>query len=705
VILPHRVLHCIPVSGLILLMVGALCRASTPGRSYLCYRLASEPVIDGRIADDPAWETIPGETGFLTPYIETFGMSIPPSQQTIFRLGYDSTSLYLAVECEEPWIRYLKRVEERPQEFRRDDGIEIVLSTGSADTLHHFIINALGSRWSGTEPPGAGIALEEWDARTQLGDGRYTIEAKLPFSVLGRTPRAGEVWLWNIGRNIITINCPEDRMTSWSPVHHQVDEPERFGRLVFMGEILTARQARNEEARLGAAAEEMLRAKDEALAEMARSEEGCARNYLATVKRTGKGILGVSRGKADLVSPPATPAGEIWRYGLGFPMQISPTEAALFCNIRKEGSGNIDFEIGSDLIIFDDLEDITPDNAIPVSRYETGEDSTHGATIVRKGPILGGFVPVGSVLADGSPHPHAGTGFGMCWAISHRLDAEGRFDYLDILERYAMMFQFAYDGRTFRVLEKTRVDAANLLPDWKLAGNFITNAIPDGKDLLYVMIARVGDIAVAGVTRWQRGPAGWRPVDFVPVTGTEATWSEPSLVREADGGLLFSARSGDRAIPVIAFDIAVWRSRDNGKTWSKVLHEKNRRSRSPVSVNRAVDGTPYIAANIPPLRRTREKLCFWPIDEARTGLVCRILARDAPSEFGSAPSGSWWRIDHPTSAVIRLADRRWHNVLSYRVVDNGEVEGSASPAPQTGCYVEEVFSAGAAVPAWHFGEE
>jgi hypothetical protein len=272
------------------------------------------------------------------------------------------------------------------------------------------------------------------------------------------------------------------------------------------------------------------------------------------------------------------------------------------------------------------------------------------------------------------------------------------------MERYAMMFQFSYDGKTFRVIEKNRVDAETLLPDWNLAGNFVTNAIPDGPDLLYVMIARVGDVAVAGFTRWQYGPTGWRPVSFVPVTGDEVTWSEPSLIREADGSLLFSARSADRAVPTIAFDIGVWRSLDNGNTWKQVIHEKNQRSRSPVSVNRTVDGTPYIAANIPPLRRTREVLCIWPIDESRTGLECRIIARDARSEFGPAPSGSWWRIDHPTSAIVRLADGEWHNVLIYRIVDNGEVEGDAAPTPQTGCYVEEVFSLGEGKPMWNFEE-
>jgi hypothetical protein len=97
-------------------------------------------------------------------------------------------------------------------------------------------------------------------------------------------------------------------------------------------------------------------------------------------------------------------------------------------------------------------------------------------------------------------------------------------------------------------------------------------------------------------------------------------------------------------------------------------------------------------------------LAIWPLDDSRTGLDGRFIARDAPVEYGPAPSGSWWRLDHPTSTVLRLGDGKWHAVLSYRTVDNGEVEGDAPPAPQTGTYVEEVFSFGDPVPPWSFGD-
>jgi hypothetical protein len=680
------------------------CADSTQGRTYPCYRIKTEPVIDGVVTNDPAWKTIPSETGFVTEFIETFGMNYAPSQQTFFKLGYDSENLYLAVDCEEPWVQYLKPGRSEDQAFQKDDGIELFLSPGQADETRHFIVNALGSRWSGVGADDRETDTNDWTAVARLSKASFAIEARIPFGKFGRGPEPGEVWSGNIGRNIITINCPENRKTSWSPVRSNFDEPQSFGNIVFKDRLLTVVEAQEVEEKLRSLSKKMFRLKEEALAAAEAENIHLVEEYEETVGKTKTGLSGVTRGDADLISPPGVPAGEVWRYGLGFPMQISPTEAVLLCNIRMEGSGNIDFEIGSDAVTFDNLGEISAENATPISRYETMIHPQKGKIIVRKGPVIGGFVPLGAKLQDGREHPHAGTGFGMCWAISHQMDEQGQFDYLQYVERYAMMFQFSYDEEGFRVVSRERVDASTLLPEWKLAGNFITNAIPDGPDLLYVMIARVGKVAVAGFTRWQYKSGAWSPVSFTPVTGTEVTWSEPSLIREPDGGLLFSARSGDRAVPPIAFDIGVWRSIDNGKSWEQVIYEENRRARSPVSINRTADGTPYIAANIPPLRRTREILCLWPLDESRTRLECRITARDARAEFGPAPSGSWWRIDHPTSAIIRLADGKWHNVLSYRIVDNGEVEGDAPPAPQTGCYVEEVLSEGKATPVWRFGK-
>jgi len=79
-----------------------------------------------------------------------------------------------------------------------------------------------------------------------------------------------------------------------------------------------------------------------------------------------------------------------------------------------------------------------------------------------------------------------------------------------------------------------------------------------------------------------------------------------------------------------------------------------------------------------------------------------ILARDCRAEFGPPAGGSSWNAHHPVAASLRLNDGAWHNVLSYRVCERGEITHQLGPTPQTGAYLEEVISAGPAVPVWNF---
>ena len=139
-------------------------------------------------------------------------------------------------------------------------------------------------------------------------------------------------------------------------------------------------------------------------------------------KEKAKGYLKVTRGGPDLQMPPDTPPGEIWRYGLAIPFQIAPRRAAIFCNIRKDRGLGADFEVGTDVIIFDSLSDIRADQATPVSRNHeqpNPRSQPPGArSVIVKYPVRGGFVPFGAGRADGTPHPYAGTGFGLCQALA-----------------------------------------------------------------------------------------------------------------------------------------------------------------------------------------------------------------------------------------------------------------------------------------------
>jgi hypothetical protein len=419
------------------------------------------------------------------------------------------------------------------------------------------------------------------------------------------------------------------------------------------------------------------------------------------------GIAGVTRGPADLVTPPSAPEGAVWRYGAGWALQVGPRTAALLCNIRREGFPVGDFEAGTDVVLFDDLSAITAARAIPIARGERpGDPWAAGDRVVIKHPVIGGFVPLGARHADGSPHPHAGTGFGVCWTLTFPPTEGGWFDWESECRTALEVRQFAYDGHTFRVVQ-TRTypqDAPFTVADsgWGIFQPGYSPATPDGDDLLFSVWAKRGELSACGVTRWRRRFGIWRPVSFVPVTDPDVLWSEPSLIRDTDGALLFTARAGEGE----ALDgIAVWRSSDDGQTWERIIYALDVRHQAPITIHRAVDGAPYIAST--PAHRVetrwhnRETLCLWPLTPDRSGLAEPVVARRAAEEFGPAPGESVWMVDHPSSAVLRLADGKWHNVLVYRVMHADEHRGEP-PMPQTGLYVEEVQSAGPPISAWRF---
>ena len=272
------------------------------------------------------------------------------------------------------------------------------------------------------------------------------------------------------------------------------------------------------------------------------------------------------------------------------------------------------------------------------------------------------------------------------------------------------------------------VETTDLVPGWTIHDGAITNGILDGDDFLVGMaggkfdprgleVNNGGDIASgAGVLRWRRRGDSWRPDSFTLVTEPDLSF-EPSLIRDQDGSLLFCARGGPRAI-------RVWRSTDRGASWTKIIHVEGVVAGAPISINQAADGTPYVASNlydvllhpIAPRYRSRknaagvtrggpagrEKLCLWPLAADRNSLETPVLARDAVAEFGTAPSGDTWNIDHPSGATVQLGDGRWHHVVAMRICDHGEVRGDVSPAPQSGTYIEEILSSGSTIPAWKF---
>ena len=458
----------------------------------------------------------------------------------------------------------------------------------------------------------------------------------------------------------------------------------------------------------------------------------------------------MTAGNLDLRTPPKTPAGTTLLYQITLPFQVAARMAAAFVNVREGRVKGVDFENGTDVVVFDSVTSFRAAQTVSINRNHA-EVNPHSdppgqpATMV-KYPVKGGFVPFGARRADGAPHPHAGTGFGLNQSIAWRTQYPGPPPYgVNMFGRdpatggpsrpaesydYLELHQFSYDGRNFRVVKTERVSHRELLPGWTIGDGGLTNAIPDGDDLLLAMSGgKEAGRSGSGVMRWQRRGELWKPASFVPVTGADSS-GEASLVRDVDGALLFCARgsrdprhweASESETP--DNDIRVWRSGDGGQTWKKIIHVRGAVSSAPITLNQAADGTPYIAANLyevflhPMDRmkiptdsrgrvlaggRARNTLCLWPLSQNRASLGTPLIARDCLREFGAPPGNTAWRIDHPSAMTVHLADGEWHNVLGVRVLEYGELTHALAPTPRTGAYLEEVVSTGPAIPIWRF---
>ncbi|MDD5676776.1 MAG: sialidase family protein [Kiritimatiellae bacterium] len=441
-------------------------------------------------------------------------------------------------------------------------------------------------------------------------------------------------------------------------------------------------------------------------------------------------ILFVTQNTPFLIGPTDVPQGQVWRYGLGFPFQVAPRLAGLICNIRGEGLGMADAEVGLDVMLFDKImEGARASAAIPIARMnEMPAGQTDKLQVVLKYPGSVGFVPLGAKRADGSPHPHAGTGFCLVISVvyqSDRLNPAGASSGVSpihgVVDSWCEMLQLAFDGNKIAITGAEKIDLKHRPAACAVARGGMSAGFGDGDDLLMACCTGSGgvmskDAHVPGVVRWKHDRKGWYPAEFFPA-GSD-NWCEPSLTRDKDGTLLFSSRSYRTGLAPL---FALWRSTDKGQTWARCFEADYGRTECPLSINRAADGTPYFAANArinpdlwsfsPELREKgggqkfgRARLSIWELNGRRTGLLAPRVVRDFfdSPDFRIGSEASYWRADHPVGNVVQLADGRWHSLLAYRVIYREKHESSGKPRPQTGLYLEELVCETEGIPEWRF---
>ena len=198
--------------------------------TYPCHRPATAPVVDGDVAGDPAWQTIPSVTGF-----SVLGNGYTYAKQTAAQLCWTDAGLFIAVVCEEPDAKLLK-----PQAFDggdtwAEDSIEIFIQPKRNADTYQFAITAGGAKGGFEGHPD----ITKMKAAAKIGADSYSLEACIPWVVVRATPKAGDKWFGDICRNIFTTKSGGDKFTCWAPLQSRFFEPENFASLVFTDATLT----------------------------------------------------------------------------------------------------------------------------------------------------------------------------------------------------------------------------------------------------------------------------------------------------------------------------------------------------------------------------------------------------------------------------------------------------------------------------------
>lgn len=183
-----------------------------PGIEHHARKAIDRIVVDGEL-NEQSWKDAPVSTGFFMskPYD-----SIPPTYQTVFRISFDDTFLYISYECEDdgktPMVQSLRR----DFDFRNNDNIGIYFDPYNDFTNgFYFNISPHGVQREGLISGGGNGPNDyssfwdnKWYSATKLYADRWVAELAIPLKSI-RYNR--ENWNFNILRN----DADRNEVSSW----------------------------------------------------------------------------------------------------------------------------------------------------------------------------------------------------------------------------------------------------------------------------------------------------------------------------------------------------------------------------------------------------------------------------------------------------------------------------------------------------------
>lgn len=197
-------------------------------RVCLPARTAGPIVLDG-VLDEPSWSAAIEISGFALS-----GKEALAPEQTVMRVLWDASQLYVGVVCLEPSMSSLRAaVRQRDGPFWEDDSVEFFLDPGHThEDYFQFAAAAGGAVYDNQS--GNALWNSGWRATVGRGADRWTVEGALPLADLKVTPPTpGTVWGFNLCRERHAGGRLE--LHNWADVNRVFNSCNRFGHLAFVG--------------------------------------------------------------------------------------------------------------------------------------------------------------------------------------------------------------------------------------------------------------------------------------------------------------------------------------------------------------------------------------------------------------------------------------------------------------------------------------
>ena len=124
-------------------------------------------------------------------------------------------------------------IKERDGYVYSDDSVELFVQPHPENELYHQFAVSIAGIQAENRRGADGPEFDwnpEWEVAALKEEGMWSLEMRIPFTVLGGAPKVGDDWRMNFCRN----EKPHGEISSWSAVFGSFHDTTRFGKVRFV---------------------------------------------------------------------------------------------------------------------------------------------------------------------------------------------------------------------------------------------------------------------------------------------------------------------------------------------------------------------------------------------------------------------------------------------------------------------------------------